>query len=312
MTMKIKTEGNTVVTKHTKHMLVNKFKRNLSGWLLVLPAVLCVYFFIIRPQALGTYWSFFEMNGYKVGEFAGLANYKRILSDTMFFKTLWNTCLYVFWSLVVGFLIPIVLAVMMNELVHLRKTIRFCVYLPNVLPATAVMTIWYFMFYPDQGGLLNMILSKFGIEPYGWLQDSDWTILYIVITMTWNGAGATAIYYFAALQGINRELYEATLIDGAGFFRRMFTVTLPHIYGIVLLFLVQQIINVFSIMEQPLQMTDGGPNGASMTLGLLSYRYGFVSVRPNLAMAVGVIMFIILMIMTCFYFILDKKVQDNL
>ena len=120
------------------------------------------------------------------------------------------------------------------------------------------------------------------------------------------------MYYFAALQGINRELYEATLIDGAGFFRRMITVTLPHIYGIVLLFLIQQIIGIFSIMEQPLQMTGGGPNGASMTLGLLAYRYGFVSVRPNLAMAIGVIMFLILMVVTCFYFFVNKRIENNM
>lgn len=294
------------------NMLVNKFKKNISGWLLLLPAILCVYFFIIRPQVLGTYWSFFDMKGYRVDGFVGLDNYKRVIKDTMFAKTLWNTCQYVLWSIVVGFLVPIVLAIMMNELIHLRQTVRILVYLPNIMPATAVMTIWYLMYYPDAGGLLNMLLGKFGVEPYIWLQDSRWTILYIIISMTWNGAGGNAIYYFAALQGINRELYEATLIDGAGFFRRIFTVTLPHIYGIVLLFLVQQIIGVFSVLEQPLQMTGGGPNGASTTLGLLSYRYGFINIQPNLAMAVGVIMFVILMILTAFYFKLDKKVQNDL
>ena len=279
--------------------------RDLSAWILILPAVLCIYFFVLRPQIFGTYWSFFDMRGYKLEEFVGLDNYKTVLSDTMFFKTLWNTCQYVIWSLIIGFVLPIVIAVMLNETVHLRNTFRFCVYFPTVLPMVAVTMLWYLMYYPDGGGLLNMIGSWFGMKPYVWLQDSRWTILYIVISMTWSGCGGTAIYYFAALQGVNRELYEAAVIDGAGFMRRFFTVTLP------LLFLVRQIIGVFSIMEQPMQMTDGGPNGASNTLGLLAYKYGFVSIKPQMAMAVGTIMFLILAVITCFYFVLNKKVESK-
>lgn len=299
-------------TNCKKRGLSNPLSENINGWLFILPALISVYYTILRPQVLGTWWSFFSMNGYKVGKFVGLDNYRRVMRDTMFLKSLGNTWLYVFWSLAIGFLVPILLAIMMNELVHARGFVRFCVYLPSVLPVTSVMTIWYLIYYPDNGGLLNMLLAKFGIAPYVWLQDPKHTIIYIVICMTWSGAGASAMYYFAALQGINRELYEATLIDGAGFFRRMITVTLPHIYGIVLLFLIQQIIGIFSIMEQPLQMTGGGPNGASMTLGLLAYRYGFVSVRPNLAMAIGVIMFLILMVVTCFYFFVNKRIENNM
>lgn len=249
------------------------------------------------------------MQGYTIGEFVGIENYRRVLSDTMFLRTLWNTCLYVFWSLVIGFVLPIVMAVILNELVHMRNSMRVMAYFPSVLPGVAVMLLWYLMYYPDQGGLLNMLLGKMGMEPYVWLQDANWNILYIIISMTWSGAGATVIYYFAALQGVKRELYEAAVIDGAGFFRRFWTVTFPHISGVVLLFLISQIINVFSVMEQPLQMTDGGPNGSSMTLGLLSYQYGFVSIKPQFAMAVGVIMFLILIVFTAFYFALNKKVE---
>ena len=285
--------------------------QDFSAWLLLLPAVLCIYLFIIRPQVMGIYWSFFNMKGYKVQEFVGLANYRQVISDTMFLKTLTNTFVYVLWSVVLGFLLPIFVAVILNELVHARNLFRFCTYFPAVLPAMAVSLLWYLMYYPDQGGLLNMIGSRFGLQPYVWLQDSKNTIKLIVLSMTWNGCGSTAIYYFASLQGVSRELYEAAIIDGAGFIKRFITVTVPHMSGIALLFLVQQIIGVFSIMEQPMQMTDGGPNGASNTLGLLAYKYGFVSIKPQLAMAVGVIMFLILMVFTLFYFYLDKKIERD-
>lgn len=284
-------------------------KRDMSAWILILPAMLLIYLFVIRPQVMGTYWSFFDMKGYKVQEFAGLDNYRTVIGDSMFVKTLWNTCQYVLWSIVIGYFMPIIVAILLNELVHIRNTYRVLVYFPSVLPAAGVALLWYFIYYPDAGGLLNMAGQFFGLEPYVWLQDSKWTILYIIISMTWSGCGSSAIYYFAALQGVSRELYEAAIIDGAGFIRRIRTVTLPHISGIALLFLVRQIISVFSVMEQPLQMTDGGPNGASTTLGLLAYKYGFVTIKPDLAMAVGVIMFLILAVITCFYFYLDKKIE---
>lgn len=286
-------------------------KSQTGAWALLLPAVFCLYFFVLRPQILGIGWSFFDMKGYKLGDFVGLDNYKRVIGDTMFLKTVTNTFLYVFWSIIVGFLIPIIIAILLNEMVHLRNTFRVMVYFPSILPGAAVALLWYMMFYPDQGGLLNMVLGEFGLEPYVWLQDGRYTILYIVISMTWSGAGGTAIYYFASLQGVNRELYEAAIIDGAGFIKRLWNITLPHMGSVILLFLVRQIISVFSIMEQPLQMTGGGPDNASMTLGLLAYQYGFVSIKANYAMVVGVIMFAILLVFTCFYFVLNKKMEDN-
>ena len=171
--------------------------------------------------------------------------------------------------------------------------------------------LWYFMYSPDVSGLFNSLFIKMGIEPFGWLQEPAWVIPLIVVSMTWHSAGVTTMYYFAALQGVNRELYEAALIDGAGFIKRIKTVTFPHISKISLLFLVRQIISVFSIMEQPLQMTDGGPNNASMSLGLQTYKYAFIQNKPQLSMALSVIMFLILCIATVFYFKMDKKLSEN-
>lgn len=286
------------------------FKQDASAWLLLLPALICLYFCAIRPQLIGLSWSFFDMKGYKIDEFVGLENYRRILNDTMFVKTLWNTCQYVIWSLLVGFLMPVIIAIILNEMVHFRNTMRVIVYLPSIMPAVAVSLLWYLMYFPDEGGLLNMFLSYWGKAPYVWLQDSEHTILYIVISMTWSGMGGTVIYYFASLQGVQRELFEAALLDGAGFFGRLKTVTIPHILPIALLFLVKQIIGVFQVMQQPLQMTDGGPNGASMSLGLMAYNYGFVTMKPQFAMALGVIMFLILVVFTLGYFKLDKKLSE--
>ncbi len=291
--------------------LLLTIRKNIGPWLLIFPAVFCIYFFVLRPQAIGIIWSFFDMKGFGIEKFIGLDNYRRVFADSLFLKTLLNTFQYVFWSLIIGFIVPVGLAIVLNEVVHFREGFRFWVYFPTALPMVAVMLLWKMLYYPDQTGLLNTILMSFGFDAYTWLQDPENVIKFIVISMTWQGCGGTTIYYYSALQNVRRELYEAAIIDGAGFFRRLWTVTMPHLAGIMLLFLIRQIIAVFSVMEQPLQMTDGGPNGASMSLGLMIYKYAFVNGRPQLALAIGTIMFLILIVFTIFYFKINKKIEDS-
>lgn len=297
--------------RNSQHKIINKISNNITGWMMLLPAIIIVFLIVLLPQIQSIVWSFFNMNGYKISTFAGLENYRRVMEDTMFIKALVNTIKYVFWSLIIGYPIPIILALLLNEMVHFRSGLRFWVYFPSIMPSVAVMALWSVLYYPDSSGLLNQLLIRIGMEPYVWLEDSNWVIVYIIISMTWNTCGSTALYFFAALQGVNRELYESAMIDGAGFWRRFVVVALPHISGVAVLFLVRQLIGVFSVMQQPLQMTGGGPNGASTTLGLLSYQYGFVSFKPQFAMATSVIMFILLIGISIVYFRLEKKNSEN-
>lgn len=290
---------------------INYFKKDILAWIFMVPAGLALFLFVMKPLFTGIVWSFFDMTGYTVEKFVGLENYKTVLSDTLFLKTLWNTCQYVLWSILIGYALPIIMALVLNETVHMRGLFRTMVYFPSILPAVAVSLLWYFLYYPDTGGLLNIIRSWLRLPPSVWLQNGKYTIMLIVISMTWSGCGYTTIFYLASLQSVNRELYEAAIIDGAGFLRRIRTIALPHISGIMLLMFVKQIIGVFSILDQPMQMTDGGPNGASNTLGLVAYKYGFVNVKPEMSITIGVIMFMILMVFTCFYFVLDKKIERD-
>ena len=295
------------------HTMKNKsgLRNDIDGWILMLPMVVVLYLMIWRPTVMGAVWSLFKMRGYTPTEFIGLQNFIEVIQDTQFIPTLWNTVEYVFWSLVIGFLPPVVVALMVNEMVHFKNGFKITLYLPAVIPGIAAMLMWYYIYYPDQSGLLNMFLGKLGLEPYSWLNDGRFTILYIVIAMTWSGFPATMLLYYASVQSVSTELYEAALIDGAGIWKRVWYVTRPQLSGILLLNFVRQIISVFQVMEQPLAMTGGGPNGASISLGYQLYRYGFVSGRAGHAMALGVIVFLILVVFTCFYFYLNKRIEEN-
>ena len=190
-----------------------------------------------------------------------------------------------------------------------KSFFRFAMYLPSMAPGIAISMLWYYMYYPNGSGLLNMLLGWFGIEPQVWLQNANMTIPLILISSTWKSMGGTLLLYLAALQGVNRELYEAALMDGAGIWKRIRYVMLPEVSGILLLNLVRQIISVFQIMEEPLVMTGGGPNNASMSLGLLAYRNAFQYFKIGNALAVNVIMFLLLVVLTLFYFKLEKKIN---
>lgn len=291
----------------------HRFHIRLDGWILMLPMVIILYLFVWRPTVMGAYLSFFDMKGYTPNGFCGIDNYVKVLTHTHFLPMLWNTVKYVLWSIVIGFLPPLFIAIILNEMLHFKKILRVFIYIPAVIPGIAAMLIWYFMYYPDNTGLLNMILSKFGAEPYQWLNDPDFAIVGIIIYSTWKGFPGAMLLYYASVQSVSVDLYEAALIDGAGPFKRLWYVTKPAMSSIILLQFVRQIIAIFQIMEQPLAMTGGGPDGASTSISYQLYQYGFNSGGKGTgqAMALGVIIFLILIVFTIFYFWLNKKIENN-
>lgn len=291
--------------------LKGKLKNELSAWMWLLPLVLVLYLMTWRPTIMGGIWSFFKMKGYTAEEFIGFRNYYEVIKDTEFLPTLFNTVKYVVFSLVVGFIPPLMIAIMINETVHFKNGFKTILYLPAIVPGVVATLLWYYMYFPDATGLLNSILVMLGFEPYGWLNDTRLNILYIIIAMTWSGMPGTMLYYFTALQSVNVELYEAALIDGAGMLKRMMNVTIPQISGPLLLNFVLQIITVFQVMQEPMVMTGGGPDSSSTSLGYQIYKYGFVNGRAGHAMALSMIVFAILIVCTLFYFKIEKKVSEN-
>lgn len=287
---------------------LGKIRRNIPGWLLIIPSLFLFIMLVWRPIVIGISYSFFDLKGFRPDSFVGLKNYIDVLSDTNFIKTVWNTIQYVFWSCL-GFPVAFIFAVMLNEMLHAKQFIKISTYLPNIVPGIAVAMIWKMVYMDGEGGLLNMLLYKMGMEPMNWLSNKDLVIPLICFTLVWKGCGGSMIMYLATLQGINQELYEAARLDGAGLFARIRYVLFPYMKGTLLLFFVQNIIGTFSISEQPLTMTGGGPNGASLSLGLTNYFYAFKYGQYDKSLALGVITFLILISMTFLYHRLEKSVD---
>ena len=258
-----------------RRALGGRFRRDAIAWLIMLPSLILFTFFVWEPLLESIRLSVYETKGVRLIQFVGLENYRSVFEHPDFWPAVRNTVKYCLWSLAIGFLVPIVLAVVINEATRGKSLFRVAVYLPNMVPGLATVWLWRFLFRSGDTGALNMLVSALGLPMQSWLADASLVIPVIVVTMTWKGAGATTLIYLAGLQGINPELYEAAIIDGAGVWGRIRNITIPNIYNLGRTLLILQIITVFQILYEPMVMTNGWPNNASISLIQLVDRLAF-------------------------------------
>lgn len=287
------------------------FKKNIGGWAIMLPTLVLFAFFVWGPLLQNILYSFYSIKRFQPQEFILFQNYIDVFTDPAFLKALENTFLYAFWSLLIGFLLPLFLGLILNEVIHLRGFFRCMLYLPSIISGVAVMLMWTQILDGSSGSMINGILALFGIKPIQVLMNSEWVIPSIVIVMTWRGAGATVLIYLSALQTVDTSLYEAARLDGAGLFHRLRYVTLPSIKPTIKLLFILQIISVFQVFYEPMIMTAGGPDNASISLMYLCYRYTFIDHEPGLGAACGVILAIIIFAFSILYFKLSKKDEED-
>lgn len=297
------------IKQNKSYRMREAVKQSISGWLVMAPTLLLFAFFIWIPLLESIHLSFYSAKGMRIIEFVGFKNYIDVFRHPDFIPAVRNTFSYTLWSLVIGFFVPIVMAIIINEMVYAKSLFRVGVYFPNIVPGLATVLMWGFIFRPGKNGVLNVILAQFGIEPMTWLSNPKLTIPLIIITMTWKAAGATALIYLAALQGINPELYEAAIIDGAGIWQRIRHVTIPGLRNLASTLLILQVISVFQILYEPLVMTNGGPNNASISIMQLVFKYAFEKYDYPKAAAVSVIISIFLITLTAVYNKVNKA-QD--
>lgn len=312
----MKQEGKILDRKSRKQLKAikpkRKFgKRDLMGWLVILPPVILFAFFVWEPLLESVRLSLYSARGVELQEFVGLQNYIEVFNDVNFKAAFLNTFKYIGWSLIIGFVVPIILAIFISETVRLKSFFRFAVYIPNIMPGMAVALLWVYFFKPGDTGVLNILLGKCGIAPSAWLNNAALVIPLIVIALTWKGAGSTSLIYMAGISGINPEYYEAAAIDGAGIWQRIFHVTIPCILSLGKTMLILQVIAVFQILYEPLVLTNGGPNNASLSIMLLVYKYAFNKYDYPNAAALSVVICIVLILLSGLYMALTRKKNDE-
>ncbi len=288
-----------------------KRKQQWMSWLIMLPGIALFAFFLWAPMLQSIRMSLYKTRNIELVQYVGLNNYLSVLRREEFLQALSNTFSYTLWSLLIGFAVPIFMAMVIGETVRGKGFFRTAAYVPNILPGLAAIILWTAFFSAEDTGVLNILLGKLGAQRMTFLSEAHLVIPIIVLTATWKGAGATALIYMAGLSGINPELYEAAAMDGAGIFKRIRHITLPAIFSLGSTMLILQIISVFQIMYEPLVLTKGGPDNASLSLMLLMWRYAFGgSMDFGRASAVAVILSAILLVFTALYSAVNKRKSD--
>ena len=282
-------------------------KRNVSGWLILLPGIILFAFFVWEPLLESIRLSLYTAKGFELQEFVGLQNYITVFKHPDFAPAVINTFKYTLWSLAIGFVIPIIMAALITETVNMKGFFRLGVYFPNIVPGLAMAILFIYFFSPGPTGVLNILLGRLGVEPQIWLTNPKRTIPLIVMVLTWKNAGSTALIYMASMGSISPQLYEAAAIDGARLWGRFRHVTLPGIMGTIKMLLILQIIAVFQILYEPLVMTNGGPNNASISIMQVVFRYAFQNFNFPMAAAVSVLICIMLVILTALYFRVTRE-----
>ena len=251
---------------------------------------------ILIPLIYGIYLSFLNVNlsSFAPTKFIGLDNYRLALSAPETYSTLVTTIQLMVIGLLVQIPLGIFLAIVLHQNLSGSKFFRSALIVPMLLTPVAVGLIFRFMFDTDIG-IINWALSQFGSNGYNWLGARTSALIAIVIVDSWQSVPFVMLLTVAALATIPTSIYEAALVDGANKFQVFFRITLPLIVPTLLVLTMIKIMDFLKLFDTLFILTRGGPGNDTTTLGLWTYKTGFVFLEMSRAAALGVIILIITM-----------------
>lgn len=291
--------------KKQKISSYKKAQRNIA-LIFLLPNFLGFVVFIVYPVLKSLYISFFNWDGLGTKEFIGLNNYISLLSDSTFKVSFWNNIHYTVVTVLLSIILGILIAMLMNVKLKGIQVFRVIYFLPQITSMVAIGIVWTTVL--ANYGPINQFLMTLGMEnPPQWLSSTTWALISVEMVSIWRSMGYNAVILLAGLQGINVELYEAAKIDGAGAFRRFFSITIPMLSPTIFLCLVMQLIGSFKVFDTIMAMTQGGPGRATNVLTYYIYQRAFVDWKFGYASAVAYVLFAIIMVLTLIQFVGQRK-----
>jgi putative chitobiose transport system permease protein len=268
----------------------------LTPFLFLIPGVIILGAFIFYPMLNAIWLSFTNYNIVTDAEFIGLENYKGLFSDALFWKVLGQTLLYLVIVVPALVILPIFLAILVNQQVKGIGFFRSAYYVPVVTSMVVVGIAWKWV-YADKG-ILNYILESLGLisEPVNWLTSTTTSIFAVMVVTIWKGLGYYMVIYLAGLQSISDDLYEAADIDGASKWKQIWHITIPLLMPSIMIVTIMSSISAMKVFEEIYVMTGGGPLNSSKTLVFYIYEEAFDKLQMGYASAAGVVLFIITLI----------------
>ena len=285
------------------------YKDGTWAFIMLLPNLIGFFMFILIPVLATFMISFMDYDIVSPMKFVGLQNYIEMFRDPIVHQTLGNTLVYTVITVPVGMVFALILAVVLDQKVFGRRFYRAVYFLPSITSMVAIAVVWQWIYNPEFG-LLNYILSLFGLKGPSWLSSSSTSLLSIAIVGIWKSIGYNMLLFLAGLQGISETYYEAAKLDGANPLQEFFYITLPLLSPTTFFIFIMSIIGSFQVFDSVILMTNGGPGRSSSVLVQYLYENAFKYFRMGYACAVAYLLFFVVLIVTAINLRVEKNIRN--
>ncbi|MGX7098732.1 carbohydrate ABC transporter permease [Globicatella sanguinis] len=283
-------------------------RRKLLGWAFIAVPVALIILFYFYPMLSAFIMSLQSGKGANLS-FVGLTNYKRLLSDPVFIQSLKNTLIFLIFQVPIMVVLAIFFSVLLNnKTLKFKGIFRTIVFLPSVTSLVAYSLIFKYIF--ANNGVLNQILMAINVldKPIMWLSHPFWAKVVIIIAITWRWTGYNMIFFLSALQNIDDQIYEAADVDGASPIDKFFKITLPLLKPVILFTSITSTIGTLQLFDEPMNITQGGPGNATMTISQYIYNLSF-KYTPDFGYAAAVSYAIVILVII--FSIIQMKVGNR-
>jgi multiple sugar transport system permease protein len=281
-----------------KTRIKREWDRNAIVYIFLIPTLIHFLIFQIFPFAFSFVLTFLDWKVIGDPEYVGLKHWMRFLEDKLAWKAIWNTVLFSIYYIVPTMALGLILALIINSGVWLKGFFKGIFFLPVVTSFVIIAGIWGWLFRGTESGMVNYLLSQFGIDTQLFLSDSSQALIVLAGLSIFKVAGSTMIYYFAGLQSIDKQLYESAKIDGATPFRIFWSITFPLLKPIHFYVAIITTIGSFQIFDSTFLLTGGGPNYATTTIVFYLYQQGFGGLNLSYAAVLSYVLFFIILVIS--------------
>jgi len=272
-------------------------KETLAGYGFVAPALLFFSVFLFLPIIFGLWISFQNSSGFGVSTFAGLANYREMIHDPVFWKSVENTAVYTALTVPTSVLFGLGIALLLRAEIEGRTLYRAMIYFPMVISgvATAIVGGWMFN---ENFGVVTKFVTALGLPVIHWQSQGLPAMLSLVIMTIWTRVGFNMIIYLAGLQNVDNSYLETAMIEGASWWQRLWRVIWPLLGPTTFFLVVLNVIYSFQVFDLVYVMTGGGPSNDTSVMVTYAYQQAFQNESQGYAAAIGMFLFVIVLVFT--------------
>ncbi|MGI6106650.1 MAG: carbohydrate ABC transporter permease [Lachnospiraceae bacterium] len=281
------------------------YRDNTVGYVFVMPFIISFLLLTLVPMALSLYYSFCN---YKIGstpEWIGLDNFVNLFRDSVFLKSIAVTFQYVLIGVPLKLVFALLIAMLLTKPTKLQGFYRAIYYIPSLVGGSVAVALVWKQLFGSRGPVVTLIKQITGSNTFNFFGSTKWAFVSLVICNAWQ-FGSSMLIFASGLKQIPKDYYEAAEIDGAGAFRRFFSITLPSLYPIILFNLIMQLISGFMTFTQAQIITQGGPNYATNYISLFIFTEGFTYQHMGYACAASWVILVIMVVITAVIFKTSK------